>query len=213
MRRSAADNDVSVATIFVNPTQFNDKRDLEAYPASFREDCELLERLGADYLFAPDYAGMYSDGYRYRVNELSFSKELCGAARPGHFEGVLTVVLKLLNIFRPTRAYFGEKDYQQFVLIRDMAEALFLGTEIVPCPLVRDSSGLALSSRNRRLSPQGLALAPLFHRALSSGRTLAEMRDTLESGGFSVDYLEEKSGRVFGAVFLENVRLIDNVAR
>ena len=213
VRRSVAENDVTVVTVFVNPTQCNNPRDLATYPVSFAEDCALLERAGASYVFAPDYGTMYPDGYRYRVNETDFSKTLCGVTRPGHFEGVLTVVLKQLNVFRPDRAYFGEKDYQQYLLIRDMAEALFLETEIVPCPLVREETGLALSSRNRRLSPQGLATAPLLYRALSSGKEADEIRAELEDHGFSVDYLEERFGRLFAAVFLEDVRLIDNVAR
>lgn len=211
--RSKAENEVTVVSIFVNPTQFNNQADLDTYPVSFERDRALLEGAGVDYLFAPEHAEMYPDGYRYRVLETEESRALCGASRPGHFEGVLTVVLKLLSIFAPARAYFGEKDYQQYSLIKGMADAFFLKTEIVPCPLVREPSGLAMSSRNRRLSPEGLKTAPLFHRALASGASAAETRRQLEAGGFAVDYIEERSARLFGAVFLEGVRLIDNVKR
>ena len=213
VKKSLAENDCTVVSIFLNPTQFNNKSDLEKYPKVLGDDCTLLSQAGADYLFLPDYGTMYPDDYRYRLGETTLSKTLCGATRPGHFDGVLTVVLKLLNIFMPSRAYFGEKDYQQYLLIRGMAEAFFLETEIVPCPLVREETGLALSSRNRRLSPEALRKAPLFYRALSSGMRTGEIRAQLERDGFSVDYVEERDDRIFGAVFLEDVRLIDNVER
>ncbi len=213
VRRCRAENALTVVSIFLNPTQFNNPSDLSGYPVSFAGDCALLEREGVSYLFAPDYREMYPDEYRYRLSENTLSAELCGASRPGHFEGVLTVVMKLFNIIRPQRAYFGEKDYQQYQLIRGMAEAFFMDTEVIPCPLVREESGLALSSRNRRLSPAGLLQAPTFYRSLSSGESLPAIRAQLEGAGFRVDYLEEREGRLFGAVFLEEVRLIDNVQR
>ena len=213
VKRSLAENDFTVVSIFLNPTQFNNAADLQTYPVGFDADCALLEKIGTDYLFAPTYAEMYPDAYRYHVIETELSKEMCGAKRPGHFEGVLTVVLKLLNIFQPTHAYFGEKDYQQYLLIKGMAEAFFLKTEIVPCPLIREASGLAMSSRNRRLSAEGLAKAPLFYQTLSSGKAPEEIQSELEANGFVVDYIEERDDRLFGAVFLEDVRLIDNVER
>jgi pantoate--beta-alanine ligase len=213
VKKSIAENGATIASIYVNPTQFNNQADLENYPSTFDEDCALLEKAGVDYLFTPDFQDIYPDNYRYRVNETELSGILCGATRPGHFEGVLTVVLKLLNIFTPDRAYFGEKDYQQYLLIKGMAAAFFLRTEIVPCPLVRAESGLALSSRNKRLSPEGLRRAPLFHRHLSSGVSAEKIRSLLEKDGFTVDYIQEYSGRIFAAVFLEEVRLIDNVQR
>ena len=211
VERSVRENDVTIVSIFVNPVQFNNKDDLASYPQTFDGDCRLLEAAGADYVFAPGYEELYPDDYRYRITETTLSKTLCGDSRPGHFDGVLTVVMKLLQIFRPERAYFGEKDYQQYELVSGMAEAFFLHTRIIPCPIIRDQSGLACSSRNRRLSPEGLARAPLFHRLLSSGRNLPEIREELEKNGFSVDYITETDGRRYGAVYLENVRLIDNV--
>jgi pantoate--beta-alanine ligase len=211
VERSIRENDVTVVSIFVNPVQFNNKDDLAAYPETFEDDCRMLENTGADYVFAPCYGEMYPDDYRYRITETTVSKTLCGASRPGHFDGVLTVVMKLLQIFSPERAYFGEKDYQQYKLVSGMAAAFFLHTRIIPCPIVRDQSGLACSSRNRRLSPEGIARAPLFHRILSSGSEVSEIQEQLEKNGFRVDYVTETDGRRYGAVYLEDVRLIDNV--
>ncbi|MDE5898585.1 MAG: pantoate--beta-alanine ligase [Treponemataceae bacterium] len=211
VRRSRAENAVTAVSVYLNPTQFNDKKDFETYPADFSEDAALLEAEGADFLFAPDYAELYPDDYRYKVVETDFSRTLCGASRPGHFDGVLTVVMKLLNIIRPSRAYFGEKDFQQYTLLVGMARAFFLDVEIVPCPIVREESGLAISSRNRRLSGAGREKAAEFHQILSEGGSAGEKKRRLEGAGFSVDYVEERGGRLYGAVFLEGVRLIDNV--
>jgi pantoate--beta-alanine ligase len=211
IERSVRENDVTVVSIFVNPVQFNNNEDLAAYPESFEDDCRLLEDAGTDYVFVPAYEELYPDDYRYRLTETTLSKTLCGASRPGHFDGVLTVVMKLLQVFRPDRAYFGEKDYQQYELVAGMAKAFFLRTEIVPCPIVREPSGLACSSRNRRLSPERLKRAPLFYRELSSGRSIPEIRSRLEKDGFRIDYITETEGRRYGAVYLEDVRLIDNV--
>lgn len=211
MRRNRAENDVAVASVYLNETQFNDRNDLLTYPANFDDDVRLLEGAGIDYLFAPDYSVMYPDGYRYRVVETDFSKELCGATRPGHFDGVLTVVMKLLNIVRPRAAYFGEKDFQQLQLLRGMVRAFFMDVEIVPCPIVREGSGLAISSRNRRLSEEGMRTAPRLHEILIDGNPLDEKRRALEAAGFGIDYLTERDGRLYVAAFLEGVRLIDNV--
>ena len=211
IKKSLGENDLTVVSIYLNPTQFNDKSDLDNYPKTWDEDIRKLEETGTDILLAPDYAEMYPDDYKYKVTESELSGKLCGASRPGHFEGVLTVVLKLFGIVGKCRAYFGEKDYQQLMLIKGMAEAFFLPVEIIPCPIVRENDGLAMSSRNLRLSPEGRQKAPLFYRHLSSGKSLSEIGKLLEDDGFIVDYLEDFSGRRFGAVFLEEVRLIDNV--
>lgn len=212
MKRAIAENDISVASVYLNPTQFNDKKDLETYPANFADDCALLEKAGVDYLFAPTYPVMYPDDYAYMLTEKRFSKELCGAKRPGHFDGVLTVVMKLFNIVRPTRAYFGEKDFQQYKLLDGMVKAFFMDIELVPCPIVREDNGLAISSRNRKLSPAGLALAPKFHEILAGGGSEEEIAAKLEAAGFKVDYVTKKDDRLYAAVFLEEVRLIDNIA-
>ena len=187
------------------------KKDLETYPANFDDDVALLEKAGVDYLFAPTYPVMYPDDYAYMLTEKVFSKELCGAKRPGHFDGVLTVVMKLFNIVRPTRAYFGEKDYQQYRLLDGMVKAFFMDITLVPCPIVREENGLAISSRNRKLSPAGLVLAPRFHEILAGGGSEAEIAQKLEAAGFKVDYVTKKENRLYAAVFLEDVRLIDNI--
>lgn len=211
VRRAKAENDITVVSVYLNPTQFNDKKDFETYPADFSEDTALLEAEGVDFLFAPNYSEMYPDGYRYKVIETDFSRTLCGATRPGHFDGVLTVVMKLLNIIRPAKAYFGEKDFQQYTLLRGMAEAFFLDVEIIPCPIVREENGLAISSRNRRLSEVGRRTAAQFHQILAADGSVEEKKKRLEAAGFIVDYVSEHDGRLYGAVFLEGVRLIDNV--
>lgn len=206
-------HDVVLASVFVNPTQFDEAHDFEKYPRTLDADCALMEAAGVDVVFAPGVSEMYPNGTRYSVGENELSRELCGAHRPGHFAGMLTVVLKLLQIADAEAAYFGEKDYQQLLLIRGMGEAFFLPTKIVGCPTVREPDGLAMSSRNARLTPAERALAPGFHRALASAPTAAEARTQLETAGFSVDYVEDRDGRRFGAVRLGQTRLIDNVAR
>jgi len=211
VKKSLEENELTAVSIFVNPTQFNNQDDLSNYPHTWDQDLAKLKDAGVDYLLFPRYEDMYPDGYRYKVIETEYSRDLCGASRPGHFDGVLSVVMKLLNITKPTRAYFGEKDWQQYRLISGMAEAFFLDTDIVPCPIVREQNGLAMSSRNKLLGPEELRRAPLFYSVISSGKALEEMKIELENAGFTVDYLKIKENRVFGAVFLGKVRLIDNV--
>ncbi len=212
-RSARARDAVVLASVFVNPTQFDEKRDYELYPRDLEADCALMDRHGVDAVFAPSAEEMYPAGLRYRVSEEAFSRELCGAHRPGHFDGVLTVVLKLLQAAEADRAYFGEKDRQQLELVRGLARAFFLRTEIVACPTVREPDGLALSSRNARLSPSERALAPRFHATLRGAATPAEARAALAAAGFAVDYVEDRAGHRFGAVRLGATRLIDNVAR
>ena len=202
---------VVLASVFVNPTQFDEKSDFELYPRMLDQDCALMDQAGVDVVFAPSVAEMYPNGMRYAVTENQFSRELCGAHRPGHFDGVLTVVLKLLQIADAERAYFGEKDFQQLQLIRGLCTAFFLPTEIVPCPTVREPDGLAMSSRNARLSPAERALAPTFHRVLASASTATAASAELAAAGFAVDYVEDRENRRYGAVRLGPTRLIDNV--
>jgi len=215
--RSAAENAATAASVFVNPTQFNEPKDLETYPRDMEGDLEKLAESGVDAVFFPEPASMYPCGYLYRVSESDLSLRLCGAHRPGHFDGVLTVVLKLLELTRPQRAYFGEKDYQQYLLVRGMAEDFFLDTEIVPCPIVREASGLAMSSRNARLSPAGRDKAALIYAVLSREPDPASVRASLEAAGFRVEYVEDlrdpRTGaeRRLLAAWLEGVRLIDNI--
>ena len=211
IERARTDNDRVVVSIFVNPTQYDDPKDLEEYPRTLEADLVAAETAGADLAFCPDNDEIYFDSYRYRVTETQASRELEGAHRAGHFDGVLTVVLKLFEIVRPNQAYFGEKDWQQYELVRDMAKALFLDVQVVSCPIVREPDGLAMSSRNVHLGPDERRLAPTFHRVLASGRPVEEMRRELEAAGLEVDYVERRGGRVLGAVRLGKVRLIDNV--
>ncbi len=209
--RSIAGNDITIGSIFVNPTQFNNPNDLKNYPQPFGKDLEILNRLKVDYLLFPSYDQIYADGYVYKIIESELSHKLCGKYRPGHFDGVLTVVMKLFNLVRPSRAYFGEKDYQQLNLVKGMTEAFFMDIEIVSIPTIRESDGLALSSRNQRLGKEDRAKAAVFYRVLSSGLSPANIKSELSRNGFQVDYVEQYGNRILGAVFLGSVRLIDNV--
>jgi pantoate--beta-alanine ligase len=211
IERCRRENEFVIVSIFVNPTQFNDPKDLQRYPRTVEDDLAVLKTLGADEVFLPDASQLYPHGYRFRVEEEGVTQLMEGARRPGSLQGVMTVVLKLLNLVRPFRAYFGEKDFQQLKVITDMVKDFFIPTEIVLCPTVREPSGLAESSRNRLLSPEARKNAACLFRALTTAATPDEAKSILESKGFAVDYVEEHWGRRFAAAFLQNVRLIDNV--
>jgi len=211
VERCRAENGIAVVSIFVNPTQFNDPRDLERYPRTLDRDLALLESLGVDEVFAPPAVDLYPQGYRYRVEPAGAPPIMEAAHRPGFMQGVLTVVMKLLNLVRARRAYFGEKDFQQLRTVKEMVEEFFILTEIVACATVREASGLAESSRNERLSPAGREKAAVLYRALTEGRNPADAGRILEAEGLTVEYVEEHWGRRLAAVFLEGVRLIDNV--
>lgn len=211
IRRSAAENTRTLVSIFVNPTQFNDPKDCSTYPTPLEEDLRLCEKSGAGAVFLPDYHALYPDGYTYRVSEMEKSTVLEGAMRPGHFDGVLTIVLKLLILAGSDRAYFGEKDWQQLQLVRGLAQAFFIPTEIVAVPTMREEDGLAMSSRNVRLDREARLLAPEFYRVLSTAMDCAMARAELEALGFEVEYVDERDGRRLGAVRVRGVRLIDNV--
>jgi pantoate--beta-alanine ligase len=206
-------NDVVLASIFVNPSQFDEKRDFELYPRPFEKDSALMDEAGVDVAFVPTVSEMYPGGAHYTLTEDSFSRKLCGEHRHGHFAGVLTVVMKLLQIADAERAYFGEKDRQQLELVRGMCRAFFLRTEIIPCPTVREPDGLAMSSRNARLSAAERALAPKFHSILTAAGSTDDAEAALAAAGFTVDYVADHNGHRFGAVRLGQTRLIDNVAR
>ena len=210
--RSLRENEFTLVSLFVNPTQFNDPKDLKNYPRHEAEDIALLESLGVDYVLIPSGESMYPDGFTYRVQESSKSALMEGMHRPGHFDGMLTVVMKLLSLAGATRAYFGEKDYQQYLLVRGMAEAFFLRTEIVPCPTFRNERGLALSSRNALLSEPDRKRADLLNQALRNHASTDLARRELETAGFCVDYVEDYEGRRFVAARLGGVRLIDNIS-
>jgi len=210
LARARNENDRVVLSIFVNPTQFNDPADLQKYPRSLDADLALAGGLATDVI-VPAAGELYPDDYRFRVTEQDLSRKWEGAHRPGHFDGVLTVVLKLLNLVRPDRSYFGEKDWQQLQLVRGMVQALFLPGEIVACPTVREDNGVALSSRNARLSASGRAWARMFPRILRELPDARAAAAALHEAGFKVDYVTDCDGVRLGAVRIENVRLIDNV--
>jgi pantoate--beta-alanine ligase len=211
LKRARAENDLVVLSVFVNPTQFNDPKDFEKYPNTWDADLAMARKNGVDAVFHPVKSALYPDDYRYRVSENDFSTKLCGAHRPGHFDGVLTVVLKLFQLVKPTKAYFGGKDRQQLQLIEGMVKAFFLDLQIVPVPTVREKDGLAMSSRNRRLSPEERKKAPLIYQIITSAKSALEARAQLEKQGFNVDYVEDHGDKRFVAAFLGETRLIDNV--
>jgi pantoate--beta-alanine ligase len=225
-----------VTSVFVNPTQFGPNEDLSRYPRQEAKDAELLDGAGCHLMFAPKVEEMYPDGFATTISVKGVSQPLEGAFRPGHFDGVATVVTKLLMQALPDVAVFGEKDWQQLAVIRRLARDLDLPMQIRGVPTVREEDGLALSSRNAYLSPQDRAMAPALHRALQAvaeglraGKSAEELchracADVLAAGFASIDYIEvrdadsmEKASvldrpvRVLAAAKLGNTRLIDNI--
>lgn len=181
VRRSVAENGVTVVSVFVNPTQFNDKNDLKNYPRDLDADCKLLECCGVDYVFAPAVEEMYPKPDTRSFEFPPVSTVMEGAHRPGHFNGVCQVVSRLFYIVRPTRAYFGEKDWQQIAVVKAMVRRLCLHVEIVECPIVREDSGLARSSRNSLLSKEGKAIAPNIYKALKESLDYAKTHTVKET--------------------------------
>jgi pantoate--beta-alanine ligase len=226
-----------VASIFVNPRQFGPGEDFDAYPRNEAADLALLRTAGVDLAFLPAVAEMYPPGFATTVSVGGLSEGLCGRHRPGHFDGVATVVTKLLLQSLPDVAYFGEKDYQQLLVIRRLARDLDIPVRIAAVPTVREADGLALSSRNAYLSPQQRRIAPMLARVLHQiaatlarepeavARELARGSAVLARAGFAVEYLEvrhaetlaplastaDTPARVFAAAYLGRTRLIDNV--
>jgi pantoate--beta-alanine ligase len=237
VRRARAENDRVGVSIFVNPIQFNRRDDLTRYPRQLARDCVMLDAEGVDLVWAPPEEVVYPPGYRTYVTVEDITQPLEGAARPGHFRGVATVVATLFNAFEPTRAYFGQKDAQQVAVIRQMARDLAFNLEIVVCPIVREPDGLALSSRNARLTPAERAAATALYRALSAAkdswdqgqrdgdRLRAIMREIIEREPLArIDYVsaahpdtlreidgEAESALLSMAVFVGTTRLIDNM--
>ncbi len=191
LKTARRENDLVVATIFVNPTQFDCKEDLENYPRTMEEDLRVCDSCGVDLVFAPTAQEMYSEESLTFVDLPALTAHLCGAHRPGHFRGVATVVLKLLNIVQPHRAYFGEKDAQQLAVIRRMVTDLNVPVSIVPVATVREEDGLALSSRNKHLTPEQRAVAPLLSRALRSAVS------AIDHGERSTEFLRNAAHAIF----------------
>ena len=208
--RAKIENDLTVVAIFINAKQFNHIEDFMSYPRSLDADIALLIKQKIDYLLLLDSETIYFDDYHIQIHDTSdLSKELEGRFRPGHFIGMLTVVLKYLNIVKPTKAYYGEKDYQQLLLIKKMAQALFLETEIVGCSTIRATDGLALSSRNSRLSLEQRASAGHFPKILKLAASPEIARQQLKNLDFKVDYVADQWGRRLAAIYIGDVRLID----
>ena len=205
------ENDVVVVSLFVNPTQFDQDSDLAAYPRNETHDAELAERAGVDVLFAPSADELYPDGYQTWVDVEELGSILEGEARPGHFRGVATICLKLFNLVRPQRAYFGQKDAQQTAVVRRLVRDLNVPVEIRVVPTVRDDEGLALSSRNAQLSPDERQRALALPQALAT-RDPGRARVLLD--GLEVDYVEVADFEpkvLAAAVRVGSTRLIDNV--
>jgi len=234
--KAKQENDVCIVSIFVNPTQFGAGEDFKKYPRTLDDDIKKLSEAGADIIFVPEIEEIYTSTTNVFVDEEQKNKHLCGAFRPGHFNGVLTIVLKLFNIFNPDRAYFGMKDYQQYVLIRDMVNSLNLGTEIIPYPIVREKDGLAMSSRNAYLTMEQRSRALSINRSLKKIKTAFDngIRSVQELKGLALKELQEQniyvqyveilndtslnSVKIAGdsdlvaiAAFCDQVRLIDNL--
>ncbi len=237
LRTSIAGNDISISSIFVNPTQFNNKLDLEKYPRTFEEDCKKLEQAGCDIVFAPSADEMYPEEVKTTYDFGQLEQLMEGEHRPGHFNGVAVVVKKLFDICLPHKSYFGEKDFQQLMIIRDLVKKEKMDIEIIGCPIIREADGLAMSSRNTRLSQHERPIAPEIYKTLirmkeqavstSFEQLIEEAQSNLESlPEIKIEYIqivddetllpvrtwdEARNIRVFIAMFLGDVRLIDNM--
>jgi pantoate--beta-alanine ligase len=234
---SKKQNEITACSIFVNPIQFNNKSDFEKYPHTLDKDIEMLEAAGCDILFAPAAKEMYPEPANDKFYFGQIEMVMEGAMRPGHFNGVAIVVKKLFEIISPNRAYFGEKDYQQLLIIKALVKQLGLAVEIVPCPILRDADGLAMSSRNKRLTKEQRKIAPEIYNILSGSLKLKNILtpeeikkilvDQINSvKQFKIEYFEIADGEElkpivnwdssacpmgFIAVYLEEIRLIDNI--
>lgn len=237
VKRSVEENDVTVVSVFVNPTQFNDKGDLERYPRTLDADCALLSSLGANYVFAPSVEEVYPEPDTRVFDFAPLDKVMEGVYRPGHFNGVAQIVSKLFMYVEPDRAYFGEKDFQQLAIIREMVRQLGFNLQVVGCPIVREKDGLALSSRNTLLTPEQRTTALTISRTLfasldyAKDHTLAETKQMVEQAiadteGLELEYYEVVDGHTLQpvaswtdadyivgciTVYCGKVRLIDNI--
>ena len=237
VRKCVSENDISVVSVFVNPTQFNNKEDLRLYPRTLDADCKMLESLNVDYVFAPSVEEMYPEEDNRQFDFDGLDKVMEGKFRPGHFNGVAQIVSKLFYAVKPSRAYFGEKDFQQLAVIRNMVKKLAIPVEIIPVPIVREESGLARSSRNERLTETQRKDAANINRVLQkskrfvNGGTISECVDFVTSeinkvDSLEVEYMEIVDGNTLQsvsdwdaseyivgcvAVFCGEVRLIDNI--
>lgn len=233
-KRAKEENDVLICSVFVNPIQFNNKEDLEKYPRDLEADVALLDSIGCDVVFAPSAEEVYAEEPTEKYNFGALEQVLEGPQRPGHFNGVATIVHKLFKWARPDRAYFGEKDYQQIAIVKDLVRQFSIPVQIVECPIYRDADGLATSSRNRRLSAKARKIAPKIHEILLKSATLAkdmsysQIKSYVEGefamrNDFELEYFEVVDAKTLQpirrpsengavgcvAVWLDGVRLID----
>lgn len=209
IKRSVKENKKTCVSIFVNPTQFNNSKDFETYPLRTEQDLKICEDLGVDYVFMPDSQDMYRKGESIKLEESDITTKYEGAYRPGHFPGVMLVVLKLFGTFLPDKAYFGKKDFQQYLLIKRMSEQFFLPTQVVGVETQRDEFGLPLSSRNLNLSKEGLERARFIASSFLKSKSEKDFRDKIK-GLTDLEYYGEDWGRALMAHYIEGVRLIDN---
>ncbi len=203
MRAAVRENDVAVASIFVNPAQFAPNEDLDAYPRTFDSDLEMSQEAGIHAIYAPTASAMYPEGYSTYVNVDRVSEGLCSRTRPHFFRGVATVVVKLFNAVLPDRAYFGQKDAQQYAVIKRMAQDLDMGIEIIEMPIIREPDGLAMSSRNQYLGPEDR------QRALCLSESLFRALDALEAGERSVDKIVRMVRDGMKDVDIDYVEIVD----
>ena len=204
VKRCVAENDAAVVSVFVNPTQFNDKNDLAKYPRTLDADCRLLEQCGAAFAFAPSVEEMYPEPDTRQFSYAPLDTVMEGKYRPGHFNGVCQIVSKLFEAVKPDRAYFGEKDFQQLAIIREMVRQLKFPLQIVGCPIVREEDGLALSSRNARLSAEERQQALKISQTLFASRDYAKSHTVAETQKFVEDAIEAAPG-----LRLEYFELVD----
>lgn len=216
VERARRENDIVVVSVFVNPTQFNNPDDLRTYPRTVDADCRLLSEAGVDYAFVPSVDEIYPEPDTRVFNLGPVAETMEGAMRPGHFNGVAQIVSKLFAMTNPTRAYFGEKDFQQIAVIRRMAEIENFSIDIVACPICREADGLALSSRNVRLTREGRAIAPSIHRILKeslilkeNGQSPAEVKKSVNERINAVDGLETEYYEIVDALTMQPVSTWD----
>ena len=211
LQRARDENDVSILSIFINRTQFNNTNDYEQYPKTTQRDIEITTAIGTNYILIPSHHDIYNDNYTYQINCTDeHAKQREGEMRPGHFTGMLTVVLKLLQLTKPTHLYLGEKDYQQLTLIQKMIDAFFIDTTIVACDIVREPTHLACSSRNQRLNKKQRQIADTFAHIFQQNISTDEIKEQLKNIPVEIDYLSQYDNRLYAAITIDGIRLIDN---
>lgn len=211
IKKARQHNDLVILSLFVNPTQFDDPQDYKHYPYTPDNDYQKARDCSVDVVFHPDKDSMYPDDYNFKIQTFApMAQCMEGTSRPGHFDGMLTIVLKLLILIRPQKAYFSEKDYQQLILVRQLVEAFLIDTQIVACPVQREKSQLPLSSRNNKLSPEGYQKAQQFAAIIRRNESCSQIIHKLQSYQIELEYVEDHNNRRFAAVWIDGVRLIDN---